>query len=334
MQKIIGKNIKNIFIRMPDWVGTFVLATPVLKVIRDNFPESRISVCVRSWSKELLNNCSYINEIINYDSKSASLSYHIGFIRELKKKHFDLAIVLPGSLNSALIPYFAGVKNRVGYVGNGRRLFLNYPLVDTGDKLFTELLSKAGFKVSKDVKPELWISGEDEKYAEKIWVDYGLANTKVIGMGVGVKGESSRKWPEEYFVELINLLADYIKIVLFGSKEDEHIGKNIEEKVNKKIINFTGQTTLNQFTAFMKKLNLYVTNSTGGMHIAGLYTRVIALFVPGDEKYWAPYGNQHIIICGEADCTPCTNRKMRYCKDNKCMKSITPERVLKYVQSI
>jgi len=168
MQKIIGKNIKNIFIRMPDWVGTFVLATPVLKVIRDNFPESRISVCVRSWSKELLNNCSYINEIINYDSKSASLSYHIGFIRELKKKYPGVPVIVHSAYDR--IDGYDDVKQQIEHY-----LVKPTPLTELKAKV-KETMSKYK-KLKKTTIPMNIIVVDDEKeicdFLTKYFMDEG-----------------------------------------------------------------------------------------------------------------------------------------------------------------
>jgi heptosyltransferase-2 len=330
-----NKNIpERIYIRMPDWVGTLVLATPVLKTVRVNFPGARISVCAGRWSKPLLENCPYIDEIIEYDTKNKSFGYNLNFIKMLAGKKFNMAVIFPGSLKSALIPFLAGMKNRIGYSGDGRSFLLTKTFRDKGDKFFLQLLEKAGLKVDYSVRPELWPSDADRKNAAELWEKNKLNGRKVIGIGPGVKGDRSRIWPVENMIELIKSLPDEYLVVLFGSIDDTGICRRIEEETKKIALNLSGKLTLNQFAACVSKCALYVSNATGGMHIANVYTKIIGLFVPGDEKNWAPYGEGNAVFTKYVKCSPCNTSKMKRCRNNICMQSITVKevwgQVLKY----
>lgn len=333
MQRINKEEIKNILIRMPDWVGTLVLATPVLKTVRNNFPQSNISAVVRSWSKPLLENCPYINEVIEYDSKNSSLIYQKEFVKKIKTKNFNLAIILPGSFNSALIPYLAGIKYRTGYSGDARSLLLTHHFRDENDKFFLFLLEKAGFSVDHSLLPELWISDSDKEFANNLWNKYNFTG-KVIGIGPGVKGDKSRMWPTGNVIELIESLGKKYGIILFGSKDDVDLCETIENGSRCTVLNLAGKTTLNQFSALMQKCSLYVSNATGGMHIANIFTKVIGLFVPGDDLYWAPYGAETMVVKKEVKCSPCNPKRMKNCKNNICMKSITAKEVIDAVNRL
>jgi len=156
-----------------------------------------------------------------------------------------------------------------------------------------------------------------------------------IGIGHGVRGEKSRCWPQENFAKLIKLLVEQLNavVVLFGSDYDLDSAKNIIGLINqtttiKKIVNLTGKTSVTEFGACVKKCDLYISNDTGGMHIAAVSgTKVIGLFGPTDPKYWGPYGDNSYVIQGKAECSPCSYTKMKHCKSNVCMQNISVEEV-------
>ena len=325
-------NYSKIFIRGVDWVGTLVLATPVYRTVRENFPESKITVCVRPWSMNLLETCPYIDEILVYNP--SNIFDRIKFLKKIKKEKYDIAILLSGNFESALLCFLAGIKKRIGYPYDHRGFLLTDVVPEIQDKYcvshLLNIVETLGLKI-KNRTPEIWLTEEDKKFADDFFEKNNLKNSDlIVGIGFGVRGEESRMWPLQNFAELINLLyeKDGAKIILFGSKYDEKYLFNMKNFIKVPFINLVGQTTLRQFASVVKRCSVYVTNDTGGMHIASVSgAKVVALFGPTSFLRWGPFGDNCVIINKKIDCSPCEFKKMKNCKDNICMKNIKVEEV-------
>jgi ADP-heptose:LPS heptosyltransferase len=98
------------------------LTTPVLKALRENFPQSHIAIMVSAQAEELVEDNPYIDEVIVYDKdkKDRGLTGFLKFALALRKKRFDLAIVLHTKKRTELITFLADIPKRIGY---GNRKF-------------------------------------------------------------------------------------------------------------------------------------------------------------------------------------------------------------------
>ncbi len=329
----------KIFIRGVDWVGTLVLATPVYRAVRENFPSAKITVCVRPWTKNLLEICPYIDELIEYNF--SGLFDRIKFISELKKKNYDIAILLSGNFEAALLCFLAGIKKRVGYPYDHRGFLLTDKVYEVEEKHCTNhllgIVESIGLKITNR-QPEIWLTEEDKKFADEFFIKNGLdKNYLTVGIGFGVKGEESRMWPIENFANLINLLSEKenAKIILFGTNYDNKYLKKMIPLIRVPFIDLVGKTTLRQFASLVKKCSVYVTNDTGGMHVASVAgAKVVALFGPTSCSRWGPAGKDYIIINKKTDCSPCSFKKMKNCKNNICMKKIKVKDVYEKIMEI
>lgn len=326
-------NYSKIFIRGVDTIGTFVLATPFYREVRRNFPDSKITVCVKPLVYELIKNCPYVDDIIIYNSKTLLERYK--FIKKLKKDSYDLAFILSGSFHSALLCYLAGIKIRVGYPHDHRRFFLNHIVEENNKKHCVEyllhIIESFGGRIENN-NLELWFPSDKLEICDKIYNENKIKQSDiVIGIGFGVSGEKSRQWLTDNWVKLIRLLLEKENfwVILFGTKNDIEESNQIEEKVNsRRLINLTGKTNLSEFAYCVKKCSVYVSVATGGIHIASaLNIKVLGLYCPGDEITWGPRGKSVEIITKYTNCAPCNQHKMRHCKNNICMKNIKVDEV-------
>lgn len=337
MNLLLHKKSK-ILVRGVDTVGTFVLATPFYRELRKNFPDAYITVCVKPLVYDLVKNCPYVNEVILYDAKTIFQKYR--FIKKLKNGNYDLALILSGSFKSALSCYLAGIRTRIGYPHDHRGFLLTHPVKEFEKKHCVEyllyILRDIGAKIDS-VDLELWLPENSFSISEKIFNEYGITKSDiVIGIGFGVAGEKARGWPTKNWIKLIRLLLNKnIKVILFGTKNDLTGSAEIEKNIdNKNLVNLTGKTSLIEFANCVGKCFIYVSVDTGGIHIASaLGVKTVGLYVPGSDICWGPRGEKVKIISKPTKCAPCNQHKMRRCKDNICMKSITVNEVYNVINS-
>jgi ADP-heptose:LPS heptosyltransferase len=97
--------------------------------------------------------------------------------------------------------------------------------------------------------------------------------------------------------------------------------------MRQKALNLGGATDLRQLAALLRRASLLVTNDSGPMHLAAAVgTPVVALFGPTDPRCVGPYGEGHIVLRKNIDCSRC--RRNRCARDSACMKAIEVEEVI------
>src|SRR6267142_1220714 len=119
-------NPKNIVVRGTNWVGDAVMTIPALRELRRLFPETRITLATRSWAKGLFAGAEFIDELLVHDG--TGLRSVVQQVREWRKRNFDLAVLFPNSLETALVASLARVPLRIGYATDGRQSLLTHPL--------------------------------------------------------------------------------------------------------------------------------------------------------------------------------------------------------------
>jgi len=310
--------MEKILIRGPDTIGSFVLASPFIRELRKNCPSDYIILCIKPLVYELAKDCPYVDKVVIYEKNRFKNFF------KLKKEKFDTVFLLSGSFESALFCYILGIKNRIGYPHDHRGFFLTEKVVEKEKKHYVDyllhILESLDYKI-KDRTPEIFIRSETNKY-EFLFKD----KIPVVGITYTSIADDARKWPKEYVLELSKKLVEKgFKVVLLGKTKNEI---NFSQD---KIINLVNKTSLLEFVDIVKRLHTYISVATGGIHIAAaLDVKTIGLYIPGDEFGWAPYAKDSIVLSKNVYCSPCNPHKMKYCKNNICMKNILPQDILSF----
>ena len=108
--------LRAILVVGPNWVGDAVLAIPTLVNLRRSFPAARISILSRPWVGGLFRASPLIDELIETPSRN-QLAWAVTVLR---RRGFDLALLLPNSFRTALITTLAGIRHRIGYISDAR----------------------------------------------------------------------------------------------------------------------------------------------------------------------------------------------------------------------
>jgi len=337
---------KKILISLPNWLGDIVMSLPTVKGMRWLFPESHISVLVTSSFAPLFKYNNDINDVISYERGKGLRRFVKGLkiAKTMREKRFDLAVILPRSFNSALIPFLSRIPQRIGYSADARSILLTHPVTRSGDLLsqhrvyyFLNLLSSfrrddKSISVSDGIPegttaPRIQLGKDEEKWVDKVLTTaYGR---ELIGFNAGATYGSAKCWLPERYAELAHkLIAKFnATILLFGSKGETRTNSEISGKLPKeRVLVLTAKTDIIQLATLFKRCRFLVTNDTGPMHVAtAVDTPVVAIFGPTDAVTTAPFGTNHIIIRKEVNCSPCLKRTCPI--DHRCMKLISVEDV-------
>lgn len=328
---------KKILIIGPAWVGDMVMAQSLFKLLKLHDPTSQIDVLAPAFSLPLVARMPEISSAIAMPIGHGSLQlrkrYQLG--KTLRDRKYDQAIVLPNSFKSALIPLFAHIPKRTGWLGEWRYLILNdarrldklrYPLMI--ERFMALALQKKETLPSVYPLPALNISNETQ---QQVLAAHQLETPKnpVLALCPGAEFGSSKRWPENYFAEVANQkLNQGWDVWIFGSPKESPIAEIILRETQNRCINFVGKTRLEEAIDLLSLSTAVVSNDSGLMHIAAaLQKPLVALYGPTSAEFTPPLHEKAKILTLTLECQPCFQRECPL-KHHRCMKELTPQLVI------
>ncbi|WP_312055955.1 ADP-heptose--LPS heptosyltransferase RfaF [Pantoea brenneri] len=297
----------------PSWVGDMMMSQSLYRTLKAEHPDAVIDVMAPAWCRPLLSRMPEVNQALAMPLGHGALE--IGERRRLGKtlraSHYDRAYVLPNSFKSALVPFFAGIKRRVGWRGEMRYGLLNDLRVL--DKAAFPLMVERYVALAYDTpvasaqqlpQPLLWPKLQVEEQ-EKIQTaaQFQLSATRpVIGFCPGAEFGPAKRWPHYHYAALAQqLIAEGFQIVLFGSAKDRPTGEEIiaalPEAARVHCRNLAGETQLEQAVILLAQCRAVVSNDSGLMHIAAALDRpLVALYGPSSPDFTPPLARQARVI--------------------------------------
>lgn len=334
---------KNMIVRMPNWLGDLVMATPVLADLRSHFPEARITAMCLSEQSPLLDHNPHINEVFRFHKPSGWIHriHHHDVFEPLRLGDYDLGLLLTNSFSSACWFWRGHVKNRIGYVDHWRRWLLHHPIAYAKDSeathqvvLYKRLLLPLGIPIST-TSPQLFFSSETDAAVAALLRKHGItAHDTVVGINPGAAYGTAKCWPPERFQEITQrlLTESTYKILYFGDHASAPLVNDICQNMPDRVVNLAGKTSLSQLVALIKSCTVLLTNDSGPMHIAAAVgTPPLALFGSTSDVKTSPYGIGKVIH-KHVDCSPCYRRVCPI--DFRCMKRIEVEEVFQELQRL
>lgn len=296
----------------PSWVGDMMMSQSLYRTLKARDPQIEIDVMAPAWCRALLNKMPEVNQAIAMPIGHGRLAlkerYQLG--KQLQKNHYDQAIVLPNSLKSALIPFFAGIAKRTGWKGEMRYGLLNdmrtldkqaFPLMV---ERYIALAYNKGEVISANdlakplLNPLLIVTPED---AANTRAEFDLSSDiPLIGFCPGAEFGPAKRWPDYHYAALADMLVKQeAKIIIFGSEKDRAVGEAIiaQMALGDKCINLAGLTSLEQAVNLLSCCNAVVSNDSGLMHIAAALDRpLVALYGPSSPDFTPPLSSKAEII--------------------------------------
>ncbi|MDD5729648.1 MAG: glycosyltransferase family 9 protein [Candidatus Omnitrophica bacterium] len=295
--------IKNILAVRNDRLGEFLLNIPAFRALKTSFPGSKLILAVDPYLGELAKSIGFVDEVIPWENRKHKISEILAFAGDLRKRKIDACVIFNPSAEFNLISFLSATPVRAGYARK-------WPFL-----LTKKIADKKYLAIKHEVEYNLDLAGmigaktEDKNIFLEITgnlppdLSAKLSPGKSRGL-VAVHPWTSdpvKEWPQEHFHELIQgLLKNNFKVIIVGGKQE----RNKDQKFigdSADIVNLTGETTLPQLAAVLKRCKLLISADSGPVHLAAaIGTRVIAIFrndLPGKTaKRWGPWGQGHKVM--------------------------------------
>lgn len=344
----LDRPVKTIAVCKFVGMGSVVQSSPLLKTLRENYPEARIVYVTNSSNLSLFQLINDVDAVFHVSDKSISslISSSFLLIVKLWKNRPDVFIDLEIYSNySSVITTMSLARNRMGFFKDDKTyrkglythmIFYNIksPVSQTYLQ-FARLLGckKINSKVLMDaskIEAQTLIS-INQKLNTILSSDYILINPNASDLRL------ERRWPANNFVQLIKTISlEYpsFKIVLIGDINESVYVNTIVSQAQVDVVDSSGKLSLTELIALIANSMLLITNDTGPMHLAfALNIKTVSLFGPCSPQQYGGMANT-ISIYKNVYCSPCVHEfVIPPCKgDNQCMKKITVDEVVEGVR--
>lgn len=293
-----------ILVIKPASIGDVLMATPVLGCIRRLYPGSQITFMVGHWSRVAVVNNPDIDDVIDCGHVGTpglySIKEYLSLVWSLRKRHFDVAVVLDRSPLMALFPYLAGIKYRLGINSKGRGIGLTTatsPVSGENEvELYLRVLRAAGLK-TEDARSRFRPSAQDVQYAHRLMEEWNVAEERmvVIAPGGGWNPGSvnlAKRWCPQGFATV----ADYLqtrtayRVVMVGQESDEEALRGVARFMATDTVNLLGQTSFGQLGAVLQLAAAFLGNDSAPGHLsAAVGTRTVTVFTNSDSRQFLPF---------------------------------------------
>ncbi|MEO6036741.1 MAG: lipopolysaccharide heptosyltransferase II [Verrucomicrobiota bacterium] len=323
----------KILILKPSSLGDVIQALPVLRLLKLHYPKSEIYWWLDSRLLPLLEDDPDLHGIFSFHRRRWSSPFYwnemLRSIFEMRRKNFDLVIDLQGLARSGAFAWLANGESTVG-VADSREGALGFydhavprpSAVTHAVDWYLAVVKSLGVPIHHHftwLPPRSKVQDRIETIANKA--------ARWIAINPGARWLNKR-WPVEYFSELVNRLAledPEARFVILGGMEDKEAAQTISQTDPERCLNLAGKTSLPEMVEWIRRSDFIVTNDTGPMHVAAALDKpVVALFGPTDPRRTGPYRQIEQSLRIPLPCSPCMKNFCSYEKPMECLRAMTP----------
>ena len=287
-----------------------LMSQSLYRRLKAQTPECSIDVLAPDWCRAILERMPEVNNTIAMPVGHGSLQLDVRrkLGRFLAQQNYDQAIVLPNSLKSALVPWFADIPLRTGWLGEMRYFLLNdprklskraFPLMVERYAALAEKSPASAAELPPILPPQLRV---DSQLQQQALQEFGLKQQGLIGFCPGAEFGPAKRWPHYHYAELASkLIAQGHQVACFGSAKDTEVVEQIREQLPENqraaLVGLAGKTSLPQAVDLLAACDAVVSNDSGLMHVAAAVgTSLVALYGPTSPDFTPPLTDRAQVI--------------------------------------
>ena len=334
----------NILIIRTDRIGDVILSLPLAALIKKHFPECKVSFLLKEYTKDLLGDHPYIDDVIILQESNGKIPIFTN-VNRLKSKFFDASIIVYPTFITALIVFLSRIKFRIGsgyrwysFLFN-KRIYEHRKYAEKHELEFNVNLLQA-FGIRESISPmnvdfNIGVNKTKLEKVKNILSESGVDLKRKLVIAHPGSGGSAIDLPSEKFSQLVKNLTklENTTLIITGSADETDICSTVALETDS--INYAGQFDLSELTALISLCDVFISNSTGPIHIAaalgifavGFYPKILAC----SPERWGPYTSNKLIFMPEIECFDCTREQ---CERLNCMSSININHVTQEISKI
>lgn len=339
---------QRILIIKPSSLGDIVHALPVLAGLRAAYPDAHIAWLAGLSFAPLLEGHPLLDEVIPFDRRRYGqmlqspriLTDFLRFVRQLRRRRFDLVLDLQGLARSGFLSLASGARRRVGFA-HARELacvFYSHRVrcertdqhaVDKNLRLARTL----GLPVDPPIFPLGLRSEELAAAGQLIGEAAGRPLDRFTAVVPGARWETKR-WPAGRLAELIDRMhtEGLPPSVILGAPADQAFANQVASACRAPLVNLVGRTSLRDLSAAIALADLIVCHDSGPMHLAAALGKpLVAIFGPTNPARTGPYSDAAQVVSLPLPCAPCYRRECPLGHQD-CLRKLDVDTVLSKVR--
>ena len=333
---------EKILICAPAWLGDMIMAHTLIRILAEQGHE--LHVLAPEWNFAVLERMPEVSKRIPLPLTHGEFKlverYKIG--KALGAEKYDRAIISQNSFKSALIPYFANIPRRTGWLRECRGLLLS-----DGRKLDKKALplmvqryaalahdKNATWDKDNILYPKLNVT--QETIAATVAKHNLNLDKKVLALSPGAAYGKTKQWPTTHFAEVAKVkLVEGYQVWLFGSPKDREATDEIMALTNNACVNLAGQLQLFETVDLIAASAGLISNDSGLLHVAAaLNVPVIGIYGSTSPDFTPPLGDKsRTVLVEDLECRPCFQRTCKF-GHLRCLTDIEPQRVMTELSSL
>jgi heptosyltransferase-2 len=314
-------------------LGDILLLSPCLRLLKKAYPESKITLLIKSHFSEASLLLPNLDSILCFERKESIFS----ILKKIRGEKFDLIIDLHRGIRCQILYLFSGAKRKISYRKDAvaRRILCLFKLnfgqgLESVSSKYIESLKTLG--IENDGKgPILSLS---KLNPDDLTRRFGLTD-RIISIAPGA-AHSQKEWSAEKYAELADSLCQIYsaKILLLGSEKDIPLTERIKSLAKCPMQDLTGKTSIPELACLIGKSLVFVSPDTGTAHIAdGLGIPHIVLFGPTVRSFGF-YPQRGVVIEKDLPCRPCSLHGKKVCASKECLERIEVSEVIEAVDAV
>lgn len=327
--------ITKTLIVAPAWVGDMLMSQPLYQILSEQ--QHQIDVIAPKTTLALASRMPQIHNTIESPFSHGELKLKQRYLFAKSLRHqYDTAVILPNSFKSALIPWWAKIKKRTGYLGEQRYLLLNdYRKLDKSKyPSLLERYAALGVPSTANLptltQPQLTVDKQNlQQCISKLHL---TLDKPVLALCPGAEFGPAKRWPAQYYAKVAqHFIALGWQVWIFGTAKESESADVIQTQTNHACINLCAKTSLLDVIDLLSVCQLVASNDSGLMHIAAaVNVSLVAIYGSTSPSYTPPASNKATIVQMDYDCIPCFKRNcpLEGDKNLRCLKNLEPEKVI------
>lgn len=320
-------------------IGDAILTLPAIKALRENFPQSRIVVCVREKAREIIEDSPWASAAMTVRKErkrlKAAVLDQVRWMIELRGHRFDLVIDLRTGTRGAIIAGLSGAGTRIGRFSDDGRLWRNRVFTHLVTPLDESLqyaaehnlniLFPLGLKI-RDRAPQIMIPHHRKEAVIRLFSSESIPMDLPILAFHPFSLWKYKEWQVNSCAELIDdvQLRYDLTVVITGSSEERGRADQVVARCKTKPFNLAGKTSIGELAAVFSACRGFIGVDTAALHLAaavGIPT--LGIFGPSPAVCWAPRGSQHTIVSNNMPCVPCRQKGCGNSEISQCLDELT-----------
>lgn len=330
---------QKILLVRTDRLGDVILATPAATALKKKLGDVHLAFLARRYTAEVLRCHPHVDEIIEIDGAEIGGNMR-QLTQALRQRHFDIAVFLYPRPRLAWAIWLSGIPQRIGTGYRWFSFLFNHRVYEhrkTAARHEAEynlrLLQPLGISTTEVEFHFALAKTEGERIAAKLNALGVGANPVILHAG---SGGSSRDWPPEYFARLADLIHDefHAPVILTGAENEMDLIHGIQQQTATKPLSLCGRLTITELAVLCQRAAVFVSNSTGPLHLAVMVGAPVVAFYPPIQacrpERWGPYGRfSDVLMSQQAECNRCRHINVRACD---CMRAISVQTALQKIR--